>query len=106
IHKSLVIYHERRRRGWSTRWCALLCFLCFCLFVRPSAILLRSLFQEKNSLMFHSIPQTLSPDFTDPETFLEILVGGAAALCGAWRRRRRGKRAGALVRLQERGFRT
>lgn len=34
------------------------------------------------------------PFFTNPESFLEILVGGAAALCGSWRRRRRGSRAG------------
>ena len=53
-----------------------------------------------------STPQTFSPVFTHPESFLEVLVGGAAALCGAWRRRRRGKRAGALVKLRERGFRT
>lgn len=42
---------------------------------------------------------------TNPESFLELLVGGAAALYGTWRRRRRGKRAGALVKLRRRGFR-
>ena len=44
------------------------------------------------------------------DTVLRSLVlfmfGGAAALCGAWRRRRRGKCAGALVGLREQGFRT
>ena len=53
-----------------------------------------------------STPQTFSLVFTHPETFLEILVRGAAALCGAWTRRRRGKRAGALAKLREQGFRT
>ncbi|KAM3850747.1 cytidine and dCMP deaminase domain-containing protein 1 [Diretmus argenteus] len=38
--------------------------------------------------------------------FLELVVGGAATLYGTWRRCRRGKRAGALVKLRQRGHRT
>ena len=77
-------------------------FLFICtVFSNPSTI---TFSREELMNVRHSFPQTLSPDFTDPETFLEILVGGAAALCGAWRRRRRGKRAGALVGLREQGF--
>ena len=40
-------------------------------------------------------------------SFPELLIGGAAALYGLrkGRRRHRGKRAGALVRLRQRGFR-
>ena len=49
-----------------------------------------------------STPQTFSPVFTHPESFLDILFGGAAALCGAWTSRRRGKRAGVLVKLRKR----
>ena len=49
---------------------------------------------------------SFSPVFSQPDCFLEILVGGAAALCGFRRRRRRGKRAGALVKLRQRGLRT
>ena len=76
-------------------------FLFICtVFSNPSTI---TFSREELMNVRHSFPQTLSPDFTDPETFLEILVGGAAALCGAWRRRRRGKRTGALVKLRERG---
>ncbi|KAL0148543.1 hypothetical protein M9458_056090 [Cirrhinus mrigala] len=37
---------------------------------------------------------------------LNIVVGGAAALIKRFRKRRRGKRAGALVNLRQRGFRT
>ena len=43
---------------------------------------------------------------TESGYFSELLVGGAAAVYGMFRRRRRGKRAGALVKLRQRGFRT
>ncbi|XP_038590416.1 uncharacterized protein LOC119914941 [Micropterus salmoides] len=44
--------------------------------------------------------------FPEKRTFLELLVGGAAVLFGILRKRRRGKRAGALVKLRQRGFHT
>ena len=52
-----------------------------------------------------SSPDTFPVFHSNPEYFLELLVGGAAALYGTWRRRRRGKRAGALVKLRQRGHR-
>lgn len=50
----------------------------------------------------HTIPLLLN----EPQTFPELLVGGAAALFGILQKRRRGKRAGALVKLRQWGFRT
>nr|BAB83841.1 ReO_6 [Oryzias latipes] len=47
-----------------------------------------------------------NPVFTHTDSFLEILIGGAAALCGIRKRRQRGKRAGALVKRRQRGLRT
>uniref|UniRef100_A0A3B1IGL0 Reverse transcriptase domain-containing protein n=1 Tax=Astyanax mexicanus TaxID=7994 RepID=A0A3B1IGL0_ASTMX len=49
-------------------------------------------------------PVTISPNFIEPQCFLELLIGGTAIVCGR-RKRRRGKRAGILVRLRQRGFR-
>ena len=47
------------------------------------------------------------PQFTaGTESFVELFVGAAAALWGTRRRRRRGKRAGVLVKLRHRGLRT
>ncbi len=51
-------------------------------------------------------PQNLLPDFDYSDVLLDIVVGGAVALVKHFRRRRRGKRAGALVKLRQRGFRT
>ncbi|XP_019713383.1 uncharacterized protein LOC109508029 [Hippocampus comes] len=48
-----------------------------------------------------------SPAPKNPQGFSELIASGAAALYGAWkRRRRRGKRAGMLVKLRQRGFGT
>jgi len=44
-------------------------------------------------------PQDLLPDFDYSEVLLDIVVGGAAVL---FRMRRRGNRAGALVKLRQR----
>lgn len=47
------------------------------------------------------------PDFSFSDSFLDILVSGAAALLSRRRRmHRRGKRAGALVKFRQRGLRT
>ncbi|KAL0158529.1 hypothetical protein M9458_046605, partial [Cirrhinus mrigala] len=51
-------------------------------------------------------PQNLLPDFNYSDVLLKVVVGGAAALIKRFRTRRRGKRAGALVKLRQRGFRT
>ena len=49
----------------------------------------------------------LSPTFLLPTLeILDILVKGALTFAHAVKRRRRGKRAGALVRLRQRGLRT
>ncbi|XP_051523496.1 uncharacterized protein LOC127423333 [Myxocyprinus asiaticus] len=52
------------------------------------------------------IPANLFPDFEYSDVLLDILVGGMAVLFKCTMRRRRGKRAGALVRLRRRRFRT
>ncbi len=51
-------------------------------------------------------PQNLLPDFDYSDVLLDIVVGGAVALVKRFRTRRRGKRAGALVKLCQHGFRT
>ncbi|XP_052407385.1 uncharacterized protein LOC127952722 [Carassius gibelio] len=51
-------------------------------------------------------PQDLLPDLYYSDVLLNVVIGGAAALIKRFRTRRRGKRAGALVRLRKRGFRT
>lgn len=51
-------------------------------------------------------PVNFFPHFENTDTLLDILLGGAAALYKRSKRRKRGKRAGALVRLRRRGFRT
>ncbi len=50
-------------------------------------------------------PQNLLPDFDFSDVLLDIVVGGAVALVKRFRTRRRGKRAWALVKLRQRGFR-
>ncbi|MGL5530360.1 MAG: endonuclease/exonuclease/phosphatase family protein, partial [Plesiomonas shigelloides] len=52
-----------------------------------------------------STPANIQPVFNYSDVLLNILVGGAAALIKRFRARRRGKRAGALVKLRQRGFR-
>ncbi len=51
-------------------------------------------------------PQNLLPDFDYSNALLDIIVGGAAVLFRSYRTRRRGKRAGALVKLCQHGLRT
>ncbi len=51
-------------------------------------------------------PQNLFPDFDYSDVLRDIVVGGAVALVKCFRTRRRRKRASALVKLRQRGFRT
>ncbi|XP_043084852.1 uncharacterized protein LOC122331469 [Puntigrus tetrazona] len=51
-------------------------------------------------------PQNISPVFDYSDVLLNIVVSGAAVLVKSLRPRRRGKRAGALVKLRQRGLRT
>ncbi len=51
-------------------------------------------------------PQNLLPDFDYSDVLLDIVVGGAVALVKSFRTCRRGKRAGALVKLHQLGLRT
>ncbi len=51
-------------------------------------------------------PPDISPVFDYSDVLLDIVVGGAAVLFRRFRMRRRGKRAGALLKLRECGFRT
>ncbi len=48
----------------------------------------------------------ISPDLVYSDVLLDIVVGGAAVLFRRVRTRRRGKRAGALLKLRQRGLRT
>ncbi len=48
----------------------------------------------------------ISPDLVYSDVLLDIVVGGTAVLFRCFRTRRRGKRAGALVKLRRRGLRT
>ncbi len=51
-------------------------------------------------------PQNILPYFNYSDVLLNVVVGGAVALFRRFRTRRRGKRAGALVKLRQHGFRT
>ncbi len=51
-------------------------------------------------------PDNFFPFLEYSDALLDVLVGGAAVLVKRALRRKRGKRAGALVKLRERGFRT
>ncbi|KAL0153421.1 hypothetical protein M9458_051259 [Cirrhinus mrigala] len=54
----------------------------------------------------NSTPDNFLPTFEHSDVLLDILVGGAAFLYKRSKRRKRGKRAGALVKFRQRGFRT
>ncbi len=51
-------------------------------------------------------PQNLLLDFDYSDVLLDIVVGGAAVPFRCYRTRRRGKQAGALVKLRQRGLST
>ncbi len=54
----------------------------------------------------NSTPDNLLPTFEHSDVLLNIIVGGAAFLYKRSRRRKRGKRAGALVKTRQRSLRT
>ncbi|KAL0154123.1 hypothetical protein M9458_050582 [Cirrhinus mrigala] len=54
----------------------------------------------------NSTSDNFLPTFEHSDVLLDILVGGAALLYKRSKRRKRGKRAGALVKFRQRGFRT
>ncbi len=54
----------------------------------------------------NSTPDNLLPTFEHSDVLLDILVGGSAFLYKRSRRRKRGKRAGVLMKSRQRGFRT
>ncbi|KAK3523646.1 hypothetical protein QTP70_006308 [Hemibagrus guttatus] len=51
-------------------------------------------------------PHNILPVFNYSDVLLDIVVGGAVALFKRFKKRKWGKRAGALVKLRQRGFRT
>ncbi len=59
-----------------------------------------------NFWTFGRIPQNLLPDFDYSDVLLDIVVSGSAVLFRRYRTCRWGKRAGALVKLHQRGLRT
>ncbi|KAK3562672.1 hypothetical protein QTP86_005053 [Hemibagrus guttatus] len=50
-------------------------------------------------------PHNILPVFNYSDVLLDIVVGGAVALFKRFKKRKRGKRAGALVKIRQRGFR-
>ena len=78
------------------------------LFVFPVFCLTNTISFTREELLNirQNTPQDLLPDFNYSDVLLNVVVGGAAALIKRFRTRKRGKRAGALVRLRKRGFRT
>ncbi len=97
----LSLSHARWRRRWQLQCFALVLFLfVFCFsntisFTRDELLNIRQ-----------NTPQNLLPDFDYLDALLDIIVGGAGVLFRSYRMRRRGKRAGALVKLRQRGLRT
>ncbi|KAK3562016.1 hypothetical protein QTP86_024486 [Hemibagrus guttatus] len=58
------------------------------------------------NLTKENTPHNILPVFNYSDVLLDIVVGGAVALFKCFKKRKRGKRAGALVKLRQRGFRT
>ena len=86
--------------------CVLFCFvLCFNFVFCDDT---RIAFSREELLNIRgTTPEDLFPTFLLPSLeILDILVKGALTFAHAAKRRRRGKRAGALVRLRQRGLRT
>ncbi|MEQ2307126.1 hypothetical protein AMECASPLE_015058 [Ameca splendens] len=96
----------RWRRRWQRQSFALSLFLYFvCFYVYRATVLwsratiLWSHSVERNFSTSESSLGFFSPSFIDPR-FTELVASGAAALYGfLHRKRRRGKRAGALVKV-------
>ncbi len=86
--------------------CSLVLFLF--LFVCPVLINDFPISFTRNELLDirNSTPDNLLPTFEHSDVLLDILVRGAAFLYKRSRRRKRGKRAGALVKTRQRGLRT
>ncbi|KAK3565557.1 hypothetical protein QTP86_012217 [Hemibagrus guttatus] len=61
---------------------------------------------DKDLREIQNTPHNILPVFNYSDVLLDIVVGGAVALFKCFRKRKRGKRAGALVKLRQRGFRT
>ncbi len=87
----------------------------FCSPVFGLFLLVFPVFRLSNTISFtrdellnirQNTPHGLLPDFVYSDVLLNVVVGGAAALFRCFRTRRRGKRAGTLVKLRQRGFRT
>ncbi len=78
------------------------------LFVFPVFCFSKTISFTRNELLNirQNTPQNLLPDFDYSEVLLDIVVGRAVALVKRYRTRRRGKRAGALMKLHQRGLRT
>ncbi len=80
------------------------CFCLFFLFFVSQTLI--SFTRDELLNIRQNTPQNLLPDFDYSDALLDIIVGGAAVLFRRYRSRRWGKRAGALVKLRQRGLRT
>ncbi len=80
---------------------------CFCLFFLFFVSQKRSVLPGMNCWTFgRTHHKIFYLDFDYSDVLLDIVVGGAATLFRRFRTRRWGKRAGALVKLRQRGLRT
>ncbi len=101
------MYKGRWRRRWQLQCFALQSLYSFCLFFLFVFFLKHDQFYQ-GWIAEHSAEHT-TKSFTGFWLFgclMDIVVGGAVALVTRFRTRRRGKRAGALVKLCQRGFKT
>ncbi len=107
----IVGYASRSQESWRRRWqlqCfALQCSYCFCLFFLFFCFSkMISVTRDELLNIRQNTPQNLLPDFDYSDVLLDIVVGGAVALVKRFRTRRRGKQAGALVKIRQRRLRT
>ncbi len=83
---------------------ALLFSVCNVFFVFPVFCFSNTISFTRDALLNirQNTPQNLLPDFDYSDVLLDIVVGRAVALVKRFRTRRRGKRAGTLVKLRHR----
>ncbi len=102
LSSRLLRLHQTASSLTSSSVCVLFLFV-FPVFCFSNTI---SLTRDELLNIRQNTPQNILPDFDYSDTLLDIIVGGAAVLFRSYRMRRWGKRAGALVKLRQRGLRT
>ena len=103
-HPMMIVWRRYRMAASVTSSAYVFVFLLVCpVFSYIPAI---SFTREELLNIRQNAPQDVFSIFNYSDVLLNVVIGGAAALIKRFRTRRRGKRAGALVRLRKRGFRT